>query len=68
MGGSIKTRDMDNIQVGHGYVGALSHGDVTTVGALLADDVVWHQPGTSHLSGIDGGKPNVFQHRARSWR
>lgn len=52
----------DNIKVGHGYVEALSKGDMATVGRLLADDVVWHQPGTSHLSGTYRGKKNVFQH------
>ena len=54
--------DATNIQVGHGYVDALSKGDMNTVGALLADDVVWHQPGTSHLSGTYRGKDNVFEH------
>ncbi len=54
--------DMDNIKVGHGYVDALSKGDMTTVGQLLADDVVWHQPGMSHLSGTYRGKKDVFPH------
>lgn len=54
-----------NIKVGHGYVEALSKGDMTTVGTLLADDVIWHQPGTSHLSGTYRGHEHVFPHLAR---
>lgn len=54
--------DAENIKIGHGYVDALSKGDMATVGKLLADDVVWHQPGASHLSGTYRGKQNVFPH------
>jgi uncharacterized protein len=32
------------------------------VGQLLADDVIWHQPGQGHLSGLFRGKQNVFPH------
>jgi uncharacterized protein len=32
------------------------------VGQLLADDVIWHQPGQGHLSGLFRGKQNVFAH------
>ena len=42
--------DAENIKVGRGYVEALSKGDMTTVGKLLADDVVWHQPGGGDFS------------------
>jgi uncharacterized protein len=54
--------DIDNLRVGRGYVDALSKGDMATVAALLADDVVWHQPGASHLSGTFRGKDVVFPH------
>lgn len=54
--------DEDNIKVGRKYVEALSKGDMTTVGKLLADDVVWHQPGAGHLSGTFRGKAEVFPH------
>ncbi len=54
--------DVDNIKVGRGYVEALSKGDMATVATLLADDVVWHQPGASHLSGTFRGKDAVFPH------
>ena len=33
-----------------------------TVGKLLSDDVVWHQPGASHLSGVHSGKKKIFAH------
>lgn len=54
--------DSDNIKVGRGYVEAQSKGDMATVATLLADDVVWHQPGASHLSGTFRGKDTVFPH------
>lgn len=54
--------DGDNIKIGRGYVEALSKGDMATVATLLADDVVWHQPGASHLSGTFRGKDAVFPH------
>ncbi|RRC96605.1 nuclear transport factor 2 family protein [Prevotella sp. OH937_COT-195] len=41
---------------------ALAQGDFETVSALLADDLVWHQPGKGALSGIYNGKQNVFAH------
>ena len=34
---------------------ALAQGDFETVGALLSDDLVWHQPGKGALSGIYNG-------------
>ena len=57
--------DADNIKVGRGNVDALSKGDMMTVGQLLADDAVWHQPGSSHLSGTYRGKENVFPYLDR---
>ena len=44
---------------------ALAQGDFETVGALLSDDLVWHQPGKGTLSGIYNGKQNVFTHFGR---
>lgn len=44
---------------------ALAQGDFETVGALLSDDLVWHQPGKGTLSGIYNGKQNVFVHLGR---
>lgn len=44
---------------------ALAQGDFETVGALLSDDLVWHQPGKGALSGVYSGKQNVFAHLGR---
>lgn len=44
------------------FYAALAQGDFDTVGALLSDDLVWHQPGKGTLSGIYNGKQNVFAH------
>lgn len=46
----------------HQFYTALAQGDFETVGALLSDDLVWHQPGKGTLSGIYSGKQNVFAH------
>src|SRR6478609_11122990 len=42
------------------YVHALSTGDLEALGAVFADDVVWHQPGEHRLSGTRRGKAEVF--------
>ncbi|ERI86368.1 SnoaL-like polyketide cyclase [Bacteroides pyogenes F0041] len=44
---------------------ALAQGDFETVGALLSDDLTWHQPGEGALSGVYNGKQNVFAHLGR---
>lgn len=44
---------------------ALAQGDFETVGALLSDDLVWHQPGKGALSGVYSGRQNVFAHLGR---
>ena len=44
---------------------ALAQGDFETVGALLSDDLVWHQPGKGALSGTYNGKQKVFAHLGR---
>lgn len=42
------------------YFDALNRGDLDTVGALLADDVLWHQPGANRLSGDKHGKAELL--------
>lgn len=54
--------DVQNTKILQTYVDALSKGDMDTVGKLLADDVIWHQPGASHLSGLHSGKQKIFAH------
>ena len=43
----------------------MAQGDFETVGALLSDELVWHQPGKGTLSGVYNGKQNVFAHLGR---
>jgi uncharacterized protein len=57
-----KMDDVQNIKILQTYVDSLSKGNMETVGALLADDVIWHQPGSSHLSGLHSGKQKLFAH------
>ncbi len=54
--------DVQNVKIMQSYIDSLSKGDMNTVGKLLADDVIWHQPGASHLSGLHTGKQNLFAH------
>ena len=54
--------DAQNIHIMRTYIDSLSKGDMETVGTLLADDVKWHQPGGSHLSGLHSGKQKLFAH------
>lgn len=44
------------------FYAALAQGDFETVGTLLSDDLIWHQPGKGAVSGIYSGKQNVFAH------
>lgn len=39
---------------------AFAKGDMDTIAGLFADDIVWHAPGTSALSGEFRGKDEVF--------
>jgi ketosteroid isomerase-like protein len=39
---------------------AFARQDVATLGELFADDVVWHVPGRSALSGVFRGQAEVF--------
>jgi uncharacterized protein len=54
--------DVQNVKIMQTYLDSLSKGDMATVGKLLADDVKWHQPGKSHLSGLHSGKQKLFAH------
>ena len=54
--------DAENIKLGESYVDALMKGEMEKVGQLLSDDVIWHQPGKGHLSGLYQGKQNLFPH------
>jgi ketosteroid isomerase-like protein len=54
--------DAQNIKVMRSYVDSLSKGDMEALSRLVADDVIWHQPGRSHLSGLHTGKKDLFAH------
>ncbi|MGW6442163.1 nuclear transport factor 2 family protein [Lentzea sp. NPDC055074] len=41
------------------YFEALESGDLATVSAQFADDVVWHQPGDNRFSGLHRGSEAV---------
>ncbi|MFD4637518.1 nuclear transport factor 2 family protein [Lentzea sp. NPDC058436] len=41
------------------YFEALESGDLATVAAQFADDVVWHQPGDNQFSGLHRGSDAV---------
>lgn len=46
------------LKVFHAYDDALRSGDISAVRALLSPDIVWHQPGSSDVSGDVSG-PNA---------
>ncbi|MFJ8669800.1 nuclear transport factor 2 family protein [Streptomyces sp. NPDC093600] len=50
-----------NIDVARSYFQAIRTGDLDTVGKLLDQDVVWHQPGANRFSGVRKGRDDVFQ-------
>ena len=52
---------MQNIQVVNQYFHSLATGNFELLGALLADDITWHQPGNGSLSGVHQGKADVFK-------
>ncbi len=54
--------DVQNADIMRSYLDSLGKGDMDAVGKLLADDVIWHQPGGSHLSGVHKGKAAMFTH------
>jgi ketosteroid isomerase-like protein len=47
------------LAVVHRYFDALAAKDFATVGAVLADDIVWHQPGGNRFSGTHRGSAAV---------
>jgi len=49
------------LAVARKYVDAVVAKDFGTVAGLLADDIVWHQPGENQLSGTHRGGPAVDQ-------
>ena len=52
--------EAQNIAVANSYFTAFQTGDLATLGALVAPDVVWHQPGQIQFSGTQNGAEAVF--------
>ncbi len=48
------------VAVAQKYFDSLASGDLATLGSLLAEDIVWHQPGKGSLSKTYHGKAEVF--------
>ena len=53
---------MTKTEIVHQFYVSLAKGDFEKVGSLLADNLVWHQPGKGALSGSYKSKEAVFSH------
>lgn len=51
----------ENLAIAKRYFTALQAGDMAGLDALLAEDLVWHQPGQNPFSGTHTGKAAVYQ-------
>jgi len=51
-----------NVTIVQSYFDAVAKRDFDTAGSLLADDVIWHQPGNGVQSGTYNGKAELFSH------
>lgn len=56
----MENNNQTNTQVVQKYFDSLSTGDFSTLASLFDEEVVWHQPGKSKLSGVYNGKEAVF--------
>ncbi|AXE83366.1 nuclear transport factor 2 family protein [Streptomyces sp. Go-475] len=50
-----------NIDIARSYFQAVQTGDMATLGELLDESIVWHQPGANQFSGEHKGRDAVFQ-------
>ncbi|MFD9440757.1 nuclear transport factor 2 family protein [Streptomyces sp. NPDC060006] len=50
-----------NIDIARTYFQAVQTGDMATLGGLLDEGIVWHQPGANQFSGEHKGQGAVFQ-------
>ncbi|MYS92389.1 MULTISPECIES: nuclear transport factor 2 family protein [Streptomyces] len=50
-----------NIDIAGTYFQAVQTGDMATLGELLDEAIVWHQPGANQFSGEHKGQGAVFQ-------
>lgn len=56
---------MKRITLVQNFYNSLAKGDFESVTAILADDLIWHQPGKGVISGSYKGKDMVFNHLSR---
>jgi uncharacterized protein len=50
-----------NIHIVRAYFQAIQSGDMATLGKLVDEKVVWHQPGSNQFSGERAGRNAVFE-------
>jgi uncharacterized protein len=50
-----------NIDIARTYFEAVQTGDMATLGQLLDEAIVWHQPGANQFSGEHKGRDAVFR-------
>jgi len=50
----------ENIRIVRDYFDAVANGDLAKLPELLSETLVWHQPGSSDLSGTYNGRDAVF--------
>ena len=51
----------ENSDVARAYFEAVQKGDMPALGKLVAENVVWHQPGSNRFSGEHKGRGAVFE-------
>jgi uncharacterized protein len=51
----------ENTDVARKYFQAIQTGDMATLGKLVDENVVWHQPGSNQFSGERRGRGAVFE-------
>ena len=56
----MTTAEAENIAVIDGYFTAIQTGDLQALGALVSEDIIWHQPGSNQFSGTHQGASAVF--------
>ena len=50
----------ENVALARGYFDAVARGDMAALTGMFSDDLVWHQPGKSSVSGTYKGRDAVF--------
>ena len=53
--------DKQNTDIARAYFQAIQTGDMATLGKLVGEHVVWHQPGSNQFSGERRGRNAVFE-------